>query len=1113
MFLLCTLTIFAQKQANVWHFGNGQALDFSTGAPVQIGGSLMETFEGSASYSDSLGNLLFYTNGGGREPAFSGQDGGHIWNRNNVAMYDMQGTEGGGFSAAQSSVIFEAPGQQGLYYVFTMDELEYNIGASPAINAAQPLGRGLRYFTVDMNLNGGLGDVVLADQPVYLPSYEGLCAIRHSNKRDYWILINQDSTGIGVYSVTPSGVSFVNNYTAIGGNSGIIKASPNGTKVRIGSHLLNFDNNSGTLSNPLLFTNPGDQFEFSPNSRYLYEISNFTVIRYDLNAPSILTSATQVGIINVGFGTGIGQMQLGPDGRIYYLTIDFGQNAVSLNRINCPNTLNAAIQPLVLSLTGQFFGLPNFPAWLFENNDSLYVSLGADTLRLCAPGQNFTLNAQNPGANYLWSTGATTQSISVNQTGTYSVTVTGTCGIGVDEVVVSSCAPANNNNCLVFEPTGSAQQWVVPAGVDSVRVKMWGAAGGGGPDPTNNAGGGGGYTEVTVPVVAGDIFQIVVGTGGQVAVGHNGGSGGWPGGGNGGSGNRVENLGGVPTNVGGAGGGGGLTVVRMIGSINNILGFAGAGGGAAYNRSGGGGGGLVAEFTATNNQFNLNGFGGTQTAGGAPSSNTLCGHPVSGIAGAGQQGGAGATDLGGSADRTGGGGGGAGYFGGGGGGSHDGCFGVGSTGGGGSGFVCSTCPGLTGTTQTAGFFGVPANSNDPLLASYPGTATGTFNQNGGGGLVQICYLSPCAATTDSISITACNDFTNPLGAIYTQSGIYSYTLASSTGCDSVIILDLTIVPFSQTQLNVTACDSFVAATGDVYYQSTIFNYTVTGSNGCDSIISVNLTINGAIQNPVQNISACDSYTAPWGTTYTQNGIYSDTLQSLSGCDSVISINLTINRTIQNPVQNISACNSYTAPWGTTYTQNGIYSDTIQTIGACDTINSINLSINQLPDLQLIADTLLCSGETLILTALSSNAQTYLWSDGSTGTQLSITQGGNYSVSVENNCGANNAIVQIAEENCDTAQCSFLIPNAFTPNGDGTNDNWYIQCIELYPDNEVEIYNRWGQLVYSKSSYSGDWDGNYQGSPLPDAAYFYILKIKFPPPLGERVYTASVSIIR
>ena len=70
---------------------------------------------------------------------------------------------GGGFSSAQSSVIFEAPGEELMYYVFTMDEIEFNSGASDATNATQPLGRGLSYLKVDMTLNGGLGDVILAD--------------------------------------------------------------------------------------------------------------------------------------------------------------------------------------------------------------------------------------------------------------------------------------------------------------------------------------------------------------------------------------------------------------------------------------------------------------------------------------------------------------------------------------------------------------------------------------------------------------------------------------------------------------------------------------------------------------------------------------------------------------------------------------------------------------------------------------------------------------------------------------------------------------------------------------------------------------------------------------
>jgi len=178
--LLCLLffgAAFAQKEANVWHFGIGNSLDFNSGSPVQTSGSQMYTNEGCASYCDENGNLLFYSNGGGRLPA-SGQDGGKIWNKNNQVMYDMQGTEGGGWSAAQSSVVVPSPGEPNVYYLFTMEELEFD---GDGVVPSEPNGRGLRYFKIDMSLNGGLGDVVEADVQVYDHSYEGICAIRHSN--------------------------------------------------------------------------------------------------------------------------------------------------------------------------------------------------------------------------------------------------------------------------------------------------------------------------------------------------------------------------------------------------------------------------------------------------------------------------------------------------------------------------------------------------------------------------------------------------------------------------------------------------------------------------------------------------------------------------------------------------------------------------------------------------------------------------------------------------------------------------------------------------------------------------------------------------------------------
>ncbi|MFM9008930.1 MAG: gliding motility-associated C-terminal domain-containing protein, partial [Bacteroidota bacterium] len=478
-------------------------------------------------------------------------------------------------------------------------------------------------------------------------------------------------------------------------------------------------------------------------------------------------------------------------------------------------------------------------------------------------------------------------------------------------------------------------------GVDTIRVKMWGGAGGGGPDQSNCAGGGGGFTQATIAVTPGQVLDIYVGGGGGAAVQNTGGVGAWPNGGAGGVGNRNEVIVG---DVGGAGGGGGRSQIDIGGVIYAI---AGAGGGASLSRNGGGGGGLIAEFTTATNPFNVFGFGGTQTAGGAPSSNTICPHPVSGVAGSFLQGGDGASDIGGTLnDRTGGGGGGDGYYGGGGGGSHDGCFGVGSTGGGGSGYICTTCPGVTGSTQTAAFAGPPANPTDPVLSSFPGTATGVNNTNGGDGLVYICYDSvSCTPSSSGFLITACGSYLAPNGALLTIGGLYIITIPNAAGCDSLISILLTVNnTVIAPPLNISSCTDYTAPWGTTYTQSGTYTDTLTTIGGCDSIVSVNLTITGAILTPPLTATACSSYTAPWGTTYTQSGTYSDTLTTVSGCDSIVSVNLTITGTIITSPITASACSSYTAPWGTPYTQSGTYSDTLTTSSGCDSVVTLNLVI-------------------------------------------------------------------------------------------------------------------------------------------------------------------------
>lgn len=69
-----------------------------------------------------------------------------------------------------------------------------------------------------------------------------------------------------------------------------------------------------------------------------------------------------------------------------------------------------------------------------------------------------------------------------------------------------------------------------------------------------------------------------------------------------------------------------------------------------------------------------------------------------------------------------------------------------------------------------------------------------------------------------------------------------------------------------------------------------------------------------------------------------------------------------------------------------------------------------------------------------------------------------------------------------------------ITNVFSPNGDGINDNWYIENINYYPENEVTVYNIYGNIVFTKKGYNNDWQGTYNGKPLPDGTYFYVVKI-------------------
>jgi gliding motility-associated-like protein len=86
-----------------------------------------------------------------------------------------------------------------------------------------------------------------------------------------------------------------------------------------------------------------------------------------------------------------------------------------------------------------------------------------------------------------------------------------------------------------------------------------------------------------------------------------------------------------------------------------------------------------------------------------------------------------------------------------------------------------------------------------------------------------------------------------------------------------------------------------------------------------------------------------------------------------------------------------------------------------------------------------------------------------------------------------------------------------IPDGITPNGDGKNDEWIISGIQLFPDCQVEVFNRWGESLFQSHGYKDRWNGTYKGKPLPVGTYYYVIDLK--DPLYPNAFTGPLTIVR
>ncbi|MBN2487058.1 MAG: gliding motility-associated C-terminal domain-containing protein [Bacteroidales bacterium] len=184
---------------------------------------------------------------------------------------------------------------------------------------------------------------------------------------------------------------------------------------------------------------------------------------------------------------------------------------------------------------------------------------------------------------------------------------------------------------------------------------------------------------------------------------------------------------------------------------------------------------------------------------------------------------------------------------------------------------------------------------------------------------------------------------------------------------------------------------------------------------------------------------------------------------------------------------------------------------------CFRYDSVMVVSNPLPTVNLGPDTLLCDDLNPYRLNAGDFAQ-YVWrttsGNSSTGNPFYVypVKGSIDTVSVMvtdyNGCTASDSIVVMP---CNVLALFKDIPNTITPNNDGNNDVWNIPYMEQFPNAVLEIFDRWGRLVYRTTDvYGQPWDGTSNGRPMPMDAYFFVIDLRY---MNLETFSGTINLIR
>ncbi|MCB9361344.1 MAG: gliding motility-associated C-terminal domain-containing protein [Flavobacteriales bacterium] len=329
-------------------------------------------------------------------------------------------------------------------------------------------------------------------------------------------------------------------------------------------------------------------------------------------------------------------------------------------------------------------------------------------------------------------------------------------------------------------------------------------------------------------------------------------------------------------------------------------------------------------------------------------------------------------------------------------------------------------------------------------------------------------------------------------------GTYFVSVADANGCnatDSVVITEPTAITISSTSVDVT-CSSNCDGSANVISTGGVGPYTYswmpggqTTANPSDLCLGLNtVTVtdqNGCTMDEIITTAATDTidaqteadFNACMGTPFYLNGIATGNVTNVEWfvLPGMVSIGTTDTVTI-NP----------TATGTTQYV--------FEASGACNDFDTIAVTIEDLPIIDAGLDVTIVEETSTVLNA--TGGITYVWTP-STGLNDSTISNPTATPLVTTTyyvTGTNASGCMATDSVTVTVIPTIQFPDGITPNGDGKNDTWVIDYIQEYPDAVVEIYNRWGELLFHSDDYQNDWDGTYNGENLPVGTYYYIIDL-------------------